>query len=91
MSRTHTTTDRLSERAHESFDQIARTAEKGGEKIRHEASQVQARARDAGHNVRERSDETLESISTFVQHNPLVSLGAAFAAGALLSALRRRS
>ncbi len=75
----HATTDRLSERAHESVDRIAKTAGKGEEKIRHEAA-----------NAKERSDETLHSISTFVEDNPVISLGVAFAAGAVLSAFLRR-
>lgn len=76
----HATTDHLSERAHETVDRIAKTAGKGEERIRHEAA-----------DVKERSDETLQSISAYVRDNPLTSLGLAFAAGALLSALRRRS
>lgn len=76
----HATTDRISERAHETVDRIAKSAGKGEERIRHEAA-----------DARERSDETLQSISVFVRDNPLTSLGLAFAAGTLLSVLRRRS
>lgn len=76
----HATTDHLSERAHESVDRIAKTAGKGEERLRHEAA-----------NVKERSDDTLQAVSTFVRDNPLTSLGIAFAAGSLLSALKRRS
>lgn len=87
----HATTDRLSERAHESVDQIAKTAGKAEERVRHEAADADARVRDAGQKVKERSGETLQSVSGFVRDNPLTSLGIAFAAGTLLSALRRRS
>lgn len=80
VSGDHATTDRLSERAHETVDRIAKTAGKGEERIRHEAA-----------DAKERSDETLQAISTFVRDNPLTSLGIAFAAGSLLSALKRRS
>ncbi|MEX1198560.1 MAG: hypothetical protein WEB57_11960 [Pseudohongiellaceae bacterium] len=90
-SEKHTTTDSLSERAHESVDQIARTAGKGGKRIRDEAAGAEARARQVGRNARDRSDEALHSISVFVQDNPVTSLGVAFTAGALLSALKRRS
>ncbi|MCS3902822.1 ElaB/YqjD/DUF883 family membrane-anchored ribosome-binding protein [Methylohalomonas lacus] len=87
----HATTDRLSERAHESVNQFAKTAGKAEERIRHDAIDAEARIRDVGQKARKRSDETLHSISVFVQDKPLTSLGLAFAAGTLLSALRRRS
>lgn len=87
----HATTDRLSERAHESVDQFAKTAGKAEERIRHEATDAEARVRDAGQQVKARSDETLHAINDFVQENPLMSLGIAFAAGSLVTAWRRRS
>lgn len=87
----HATTDRLSESAHGSVDQIAKTAGKAEERIRHEAEDVKAHAREAGQKTRERTDDTLHSISSFVQENPMISLGLAFAAGTLLSALKRHS
>lgn len=87
----HTTTDRMSESAHESVDQVAKTAGKAEERIRHEASEAQAHVREAGQKTRERTDDTLQSISGFVQDNPMISLGLAFAAGTLLSALKRPS
>jgi ElaB/YqjD/DUF883 family membrane-anchored ribosome-binding protein len=87
----HATTDRLSEHAHESVDQIAKTAGKAEERIRHGAADAGARVRDVGQKAKQRSDETLHAISVFVQDNPLISLGIAFAAGTLLSAMKRRS
>ncbi len=89
VSSGHATTDRLSDQAHESVDRIARTAGKGEEKIRHEAGSAEARAREAGQRVRERIDETLNSVNVFVRENPIISLGLAFAAGTFLSALKR--
>lgn len=87
----HATTDRISESAHGSVDQIAKKAGKAEERIRHEAEDVKVQAREAGEKTRERTDDTLQSISGFVQDNPMISLGLAFAAGTLLSALRRQS
>ncbi|WP_019594894.1 YqjD family protein [Thioalkalivibrio sp. ALM2T] len=86
----HATTDRLSERAHETVDKAARGAGKAEERIRHEAASAEEKAREAGAKVKEHSDEALQSISGFVRDNPLLSLGLAFAAGTLVSALRRR-
>ncbi|MDZ7670294.1 MAG: hypothetical protein U5Q16_13075 [Gammaproteobacteria bacterium] len=87
----HATTDRLSERAHESVDQFAKTAGKTEERIRHEAADAEALVRDAGQKAKKHSDETLQSISVFVRDNPMMCLGIAFAAGSLVPALRRRS
>lgn len=87
----HCTTDRFSERAHESVDHVARTAGKAEKRLRHEAANAQTRARVAGHKARKRSDDTLDSISDYARDNLLVSVGLAFVAGALLSFLRRRS
>ncbi|WP_024326477.1 YqjD family protein [Thioalkalivibrio sp. AKL19] len=86
----HATTDRLSERAHETVDQAAKTAAKAEERIRHQAAGAEERVKEAGQQVKERSDETLKSVTGFVRENPLLSLGIAFAAGTLVSALRRR-
>lgn len=87
----HATTDHLSERAHATVDRIADTAGKGEERIRHEAEEAGTRVREAGQKAKERSDETLHAVGGFVRDNPLISLGLAFAAGALVSALSRRS
>lgn len=86
----HATTDRLSERAHESVDRIARTAGKGEERVRHEAADAEARVRDVGQKAREKSDEALRTLDVFVRDRPLLSIGLAFAAGSLVSALVRR-
>ena len=85
----HTTTDRLAENAHGSVDQIAKTAGRAEERIRHDAAEVKQNVREASHKAREKTDESLHAITVFVRDNPLVSLGLAFGAGTLLSALRR--
>lgn len=83
----HATTDRLSERAHESVDKFAKTAGKGEEQIRQKAADAEARVKDVGEKAKRRSSEAMDSISDFVHDKPLISLGVAFAAGTLLSAL----
>jgi ElaB/YqjD/DUF883 family membrane-anchored ribosome-binding protein len=87
----HATTDRLSESAHESVDHIAESAGKAEERIRHGASEAKTRVMDAGEKVKERSDDTLHAIFNFVGENPLTAIGLAFAAGALVTALKRRA
>lgn len=90
-NRDHTATDRLSQSAHESVDQVAKTAGRAEKSIRHAASNVEAHVRDAGLRAKKRSDKTLKSLGIFVRENPMTALGCAFAAGTLLAALRRRS
>ncbi|WP_111641835.1 DUF883 family protein [Marinimicrobium alkaliphilum] len=80
----HATTDHLSERVHKSVDHIAETAAKAEERIRHEAE-------DVSHKAKEYSEKTVSSVTVFVHENPLMALGIAFAAGALVTALRRRT
>lgn len=88
-SNDHATTDRITERAHESVDKFSKTAGKAEEQIRHTAADAEARVKDAGQKVKERSGEALHSINVFVRDKPLISLGLAFVAGTLLSALLR--
>ncbi|QEW07525.1 DUF883 family protein [Nitrincola iocasae] len=90
-SNDHATTDRFSESAHESVDQIAKSAGRAEERIRHEAEDAKDYVKDAKQKTKQRSDEAMNTVSLFVQENPLISLGIAFAAGSLLSALKRRS
>lgn len=87
----HATTDRFAESAHKSVDRIAATAGKGEEKIRREAAEAEVRVKDAGLSAKQSSEEMLQTISGFVHEKPLTALGLAFATGALLSTLRRRS
>lgn len=87
----HTTTDHLSDSSHSSIDQIAKGAGKAEEHIRHNAADAEAYVKDAGHKAKKCSDKTLDSVSSYVRDNPLICLGLAFAAGSLLSALKRRA
>ncbi|WP_024329976.1 hypothetical protein [Thioalkalivibrio sp. ALR17-21] len=86
----HATTDRISERAHETVDQAARGAGKAEERIRREAERAEDSAKEAGAKIKEQSEESLQSITSFVGEHPFLSLGLAFAAGTLVSTLRRR-
>lgn len=87
----HATTDRLSERAHESVDHIAESAAKAEARIRQDAESAKDRVNGAGKNAKQRSEKALHAVSNYVEENPLTALGLAFAAGTLLSILRRQS
>ena len=82
--------ERLSESAHESMEQVGRAAGKARERLSHEAEAAKAHARDVGHKAKERSEETVHFINDFVEDNPWTAVGIAFAAGTLVSFLRKR-
>lgn len=78
-SSTHETTDNLAQKAHEAVDAAAKSA-----------AQAEERVRESTQNARERSGDLLDSVSDYVQDNPLTALGLAFAAGTIISAMTRR-
>ncbi|WP_254276710.1 YqjD family protein [Halomonas sp. 3H] len=86
----HETTDRVAGKAHEAVDRAAQTAGKAEEYARQQASHADEHVRGAAAHGRQRADDTLERITGFVREKPLVSIGIAFVAGVLYSALTRR-
>ena len=86
----HNIKERVSETAHESMEQMGKAAARTKDRLQHEAGLAKARAKQAGQQARERSDEALDSVNTFVGDNPITSLGIAFAAGSLVSYLIKR-
>ena len=82
--------ERISQSAHESMEQMGKTADKTKKRLRHEAKAAKAHAKDVGHKAKERSEETVHFINAFVEDNPWTSVGIAFAAGTLVSFLRKR-
>ena len=86
----HNIKGRLSESAQQSMAQMSKTADKAKERLQHDAVAAKARAKQMGHQAKQRSEETLDSVNTFVGDNPLTALGIAFAAGSLVSYLIKR-
>lgn len=86
----HATTDRISQRVHDSVNHIAKAAGRAEQRTRQKSGEAQLRVREAGMKVRDRSGKTVGSISTFVRENPMTSLGVVVATGAFLYALKRR-
>ncbi len=85
----HATTDRLASRAHRTVDQAAEHASRAEQYLREGIGHAEERIRETSHDAKVRSDELLSSIGTYVRENPLTSIGIAFAAGTLFSALTR--
>ncbi|MCH8531892.1 MAG: hypothetical protein LAT65_13665 [Saccharospirillum sp.] len=86
-----TTADQLSNKAREAAEHISNKAGNAKDRIQDEAEEVQAKAMEAGENAKEHYDDTLEAVGAFVRENPLVAIGLAFGAGALLAAMRRKA
>lgn len=79
--------DRTAESIHESVDQIAEGARHADEKIREQAKRVEAKAEAAVADVRTQSAKLVGETTDFVKTNPLMSVGLALVAGALVHKL----
>lgn len=79
--------DRTAETLHESVDQIADGARHADEKIREQAKRVEAKAEAAVADVRSQAEKLMAETTDFVKTNPLMSVGLALVAGALMHKL----
>jgi ElaB/YqjD/DUF883 family membrane-anchored ribosome-binding protein len=79
--------DRTAESIHESVDQIAEGARRADEKVREQAKRVEAKAEAAVADVRTQSAKLVGETTDFVRTNPLMSVGLALVAGALVHKL----
>lgn len=86
----HETTEQVAHKAHEAVDRAAESAGKAEEYARDHASQADERVREASAHGRQRADDLLDRVNSYVRENPLMSIGIAFVAGALYSSLSRR-
>lgn len=80
-------TERVAERAHEAVDKAAGRLGAQEIRLREGAAAVDEHARTAADRLR--SGAGVEGVVEYVRDNPLKSLAAAFAAGYVLSILRR--
>jgi ElaB/YqjD/DUF883 family membrane-anchored ribosome-binding protein len=81
--------DGAAARAHETVDRISEGAKRADRKIRSQAQRAEERMEEALADVREHSEELASSVSQFVKDNPMLSVGLAMAAGALLNTIFR--
>ena len=86
----HETTDRVADSLHHAVDSAAERARPAEERARERAARAAEKARESADHARARSHEMAGTIGTYVQENPLMALGIAFAAGTLVSSLMRR-
>lgn len=84
------TSDHLASMAHETIDRVTPKANR----VETEARDTAARAAEGAKNIEEQALDTaregLHRVQAFIEKNPLMSAGIAFAAGGLLSMLIRR-
>ena len=86
----HQTTDQVAEKAHEAVDWTAGAASKAEDRTREYASQADERVREAASQGRAHADDMVGRVNGYVRENPVMSIGIAFLAGAIYSALTRR-
>lgn len=86
----HKTTDRVAASTHEAVDRASEPVGRAEERIRESAEHVAERAHKAADYGRHKRDELTQNVSSYVNEHPIASLGIAFGAGLLVSALLKR-
>jgi ElaB/YqjD/DUF883 family membrane-anchored ribosome-binding protein len=86
----HATTDQLASRMHETVDRVADTARTAERHIRARAAELGDQARESEERALEALESNLQKARSYVEENPLLSAGIAFAAGVVLSGLLTR-
>jgi ElaB/YqjD/DUF883 family membrane-anchored ribosome-binding protein len=84
------TTDRLASMAHESIDRVSTTANRAETEMRDTVAKTTEGAKELEERALDTAKVGLHQTQAYIEKNPLMSAGIAFAAGALLSVLIRR-
>ncbi len=84
------TSAKVADVAHEAVDRFAKTAAEAEERIRSAASDAERSVKDATKQAQLRSRDVNQAVTEYVNKNPVKSIGIAFAAGVIVSALMRR-
>ena len=86
----HPTTERLASMAHDTVDRVAEVANEAEREVRGAAARTARQAREVGEQAMETADENISKLRAYVEENPLLSAGVAFAAGMVLVSLLGR-
>lgn len=89
-ARDNPTTDRAAQAAHETIDRASEIAGEAEREVRSAASDTAERVKDSQEQAKDTIDDSMAQIRSYVDRNPLASIGIAFAAGIVVSALLRR-
>lgn len=84
------TAERLAAKAHETVDRVAETANYAEREVRSAAARTAEQAKELRDQAMEKADENVQRVRSYVDQNPMMAAGIAFAAGVLLSSLFRR-
>lgn len=84
------TAERLASKAHETVDRMAEAANYAEREVRSAATRTAEQAKQLRDQAVESADENMQRVRSYVEQNPMMAAGIAFAAGVLLSSLFRR-
>ena len=84
------TAERLAAKAHDTVDRVAEAANYAEREVRGAAARTAEQAKELRDQALERADENMQRVRSYVEQNPMMAAGIAFAAGVLLSTLFRR-
>lgn len=84
------TTDRVAGKAHEAVDHAAEGIGRAEDEVRERLSGAEEKVREKAQYGKERADDMLGTVGTYIRDNPYTAIGLAFAAGLLYASLRRR-
>ena len=73
--------------AHDTVDRVAETANYAEKEVRGAASRAAEQAREMQEQALAAADENVKKARSYIEENPLMSAGIAFAAGVIFSAL----
>lgn len=86
----HTHTDDLARKAHDTVNKAHDTVDRVEQRARDFATEAEHRAREQAEYSRQKAEELTGSMTSYVYEKPLSSLGIAFGAGILISAILRK-
>lgn len=86
----HPATDQLASMAHDTVDRVAGAAANAEHRVRGAAARTADQAREMQDQARSAADEGVRRARSYIETNPVLSAGIAFAAGVILSSLLRR-
>lgn len=85
------TSERVTNLAHEAIDSASDKAADVETKLREEAGKLAEKSNEHAREAREKLDDTVNTVDSFVRERPFAAAGIAFAVGALGAMLLKRS
>lgn len=85
------TSERVTNLAHDAIDSASEKAADVETKLREEAGRLAEKSNERAREAREKLDETVNTVDSFVREKPFAAAGIAFAAGVLGAMWLKRS